>query len=708
MRVRIFIIFLWTLLASALYAIPARRGAIVFTQKDRTQIAVYLHGDEHFHYQSTDDGLPIAQGADSSFYYLSVSDSHWLVTDLLAHDKADRTSEEMSRLAEFSAQALLFLEERRNSTQQRRLQPAQIELKEIDSTQYRGSRKGLIILVNFSDLSMLGDDPQADFYRQANEHGYHENNHVGSVRDYFHDQSYGAFDLQFDVVGPVTLSKSVTYYGENDVQLDRTDIHAREMVVEACTLADSLVNYADYDWDSDGQVEQIFIIYAGFGESSGAPTYTIWPHRSSLSSSPLVLDGVTITDYACSCELAHASGSIRNGIGTICHEFSHCLSLPDFYDINYNGGIGMQYWDIMASGSYNGPDNIGEVPSGYTAYERAALGWLQLIELSDTTHVRGMASLDSLPEAYAIYNDATRNEYFTLENRQSSRWFTYVDSYTDFHGLLILHVNYHANMWMSNMVNTNGTRQRMSFVPADNDYGHTYGSSNYYQLTEDDLRGDLFPGSQGVTSFTPQSHASVGGKWLNATQKGTYTLSYPVLNIRERDGKISFDYIKGIDVPLPQNLSAEQIDREAFRVRWILPSKVDSCVVEIQEVRSSDSSRPGLDGLINLIKPLDYHTCTLVDVDTCVFTNLTATSYRYRARAVIDDVLSEWTDYGEISLDSTFSSIEERYADTPIHRTQVYNLQGIKIMSGSHISFSDLPRGTYILVEGLKRRVVRK
>ena len=43
------------------------------------------------------------------------------------------------------------------------------------------------------------------------------------------------------------------------------------------------------------------------------------------------LDGVTVDTYACGSELMGISGKTLDGIGTMCHEYSHCLGLPDFY-----------------------------------------------------------------------------------------------------------------------------------------------------------------------------------------------------------------------------------------------------------------------------------------------------------------------------------------------------------------------------------------
>jgi M6 family metalloprotease-like protein len=124
------------------------------------------------------------------------------------------------------------------------------------------------------------------------------------------------------------------------------------------------VNYADYDWDGDKEVDQVFIVYAGYGEAQGAPAETIWPHESVLGGTwdALTLDNVTLNTYACGQELAgkdSSDGTHLAGIGTICHEFSHCLGLPDFYDTDANTGAndtnyGTGTFDLMCGGSYNG------------------------------------------------------------------------------------------------------------------------------------------------------------------------------------------------------------------------------------------------------------------------------------------------------------------------------------------------------------------
>ena len=123
------------------------------------------------------------------------------------------------------------------------------------------------------------------------------------------------------------------------------------------------------------------------------------------------------------------------GIGTICHEFTHCLGLPDIYDTAYGGGYGMGYWDLMNSGSYN---SNGYIPAGFTSYEKMYCGWSQPIELKNDTVITGMKPLSEGGESYIIYNDANRNEYYLLENRQKTGW----DAGIPGNGLLVIHVDY--------------------------------------------------------------------------------------------------------------------------------------------------------------------------------------------------------------------------------------------------------------------------
>ena len=506
------------LLTIAVYAVPAKPGLTrLLTLTDGTTVKATLVGDEHGHYWL---------GADGQAYQASErADVFQLV------DKADVTMRAQARRS--------FANQRRI----RHLAPRRVG--EVGAI--TGKKKGLIILVNFSNVAFQSANNNALYQRIANEKNFSYGKFKGSMSDYFYAQSDGQFELTFDVVGPVTVSNTQSYYGSNDSYGD--DKHPAEMVIEALKKADSTVNFADYDWNGDGEVEQVYVVYAGKGEADGGASTTIWPHEYSLSaanyygdgSGPQTLDGVTIDTYACGAELDGQTGSIA-GIGTMCHEFSHCLGYPDFYDTDYSGGQGMGNWDLMDSGSYNGD---GYQPAGYTSYERWVAGWKEPIELEVTQSITNMKALTNGGESYVIYNQGHSNEYFLLENRQQSGW----DAGIPGAGLLILHVDYDETIWAENKPNDTPSRQRMTWIPADNEYQYTtYQGTKYY--SEEGMANDPFPYGS-VNAFNKST--TPAAKFYNKNTDGTYYLDSSVEEItRNADGTISFRFKGLVNVATPK------------------------------------------------------------------------------------------------------------------------------------------------------------
>ena len=507
---KIFLLMLYLTVSFTVGAVPAKPGQRrVLELADGAKVTALLVGDEFCHYWLGEDGTAYKE---ESGAFIPI----------------DRESMEMKAS-----------QRRISSNHNRQARLAPMRGQSAKRVGYTGQKKGLIILVNFKDWSFKPEYDNALFQRIANEKNFTQDDFKGSVYDYFYDQSEGQFQLTFDVVGPYMLSDSVAYYGKN-TGVNDDDCGAALMVIEALHLADASVNYADYDWDGNGEVEQIYILYAGKGEADGGSSNTIWPHEWDLYSAqteyhqgngPQFLDGVYINTYACSCELS-GSGKIC-GIGTMCHEFSHCLGFPDFYDIDYSGGQGMHTWDIMCSGSYN--DN-GFVPAGYTSYERWVAGWKTPVELKVTTNVISMKSLQDGGDTYVIYNKGHRDEYFLLENRQKKGWDTYVPA----SGLLILHVDYDQSAWELNSPNDDPDHQRMTWIPADN------------ECQFDSIRGEKYVSDKGalydtfpydtVNSFGPNT--TPAARFYNLNSNGTYYMDSSVENITQNaDGTISFSFI---------------------------------------------------------------------------------------------------------------------------------------------------------------------
>lgn len=509
-RVKRYVLSLLIALVSlAASAVPAKPG-LVRTLKlaDGTSITARLVGDEHGHYWLGNDGKSYSQ---------TTSEDVYEIVDV----EAIRAKASVRR-------------QQVNTHRIKRLAPRKVG----DVGSITGKKKGLIILVNFSDVSFKSANNNALYQRIANEENFSYGNFKGSMYDYFYAQSDGLFQLTFDVAGPVTVSQKQSYYGGNDRQ--GYDKHPAEMVIEALKLVDNSVNFADYDWNGDGEVEQVYVVYAGQGEANGGTANTIWPHEYQLSaakqqdgdgSGAQTLDGVKIDTYACGSELNEYKSI--DGIGTMCHEFSHCLGYPDFYDTDYSGGQGMGDWDLMCAGSYNGD---GYRPSGYTSYERWVAGWREPIELNSTTQINNMPALvDKSAQSYIIYNPGNHNEYFLLENRQQKGWDTDIPG----SGLLILHVDYSPSAWAENTPNDDPSHQRMTWIPADNKYQYeTYNGTKYYTIEGE--ANDPYPyGSNNSFSAT----STPAAKFYNKNTDGSYYLDSSVENITQNaNGTVSFKF----------------------------------------------------------------------------------------------------------------------------------------------------------------------
>lgn len=516
-------------LVSMLMGVPARRVRFVADQIDGSRIALTLCGDERLHYYLTDDAQPVVCADDGGYYYAKLNAMGILSpSSVLAHEPSERNVVESNYLKARGDSRKLLSGVKRSPRMQR---PAPVRNASATRSAFVGTKKGLVILAQFPDCKFTMPDAKDYYQAVLNGNGAPQYGIPSSVSNYFKDQSNGLFDLQFDVVGPVTVSNKVSYYGSNNSWGD--DLRPEKMVEEAVRLSSSQVDFSDYDWDNDGYVDQIFVLYAGYSEAQGAAAYTIWPHAYNLSYAgitPPMFNGVKIDAYACSSELSGKSGSTPDGIGTFCHEFSHNLGLPDLYDIDYSGGYGMYIWSLMDAGCYCGPNLCGEVPCNFTGYERWLCGWSDLTELKEGCVINNMPSVSAYGPTYLVRNRSYADEYYLLENRQQIGW----DAYLPAHGLLVMHVDYDRNAWLDNTVNDVRGHQRFVTIPADNTTVQSFNG----------CMGDLYPGSSGNTSLTDSSIPAA--TLYHASTDGRKFLGRPVEQITEdAEGRISFVFDGG-------------------------------------------------------------------------------------------------------------------------------------------------------------------
>ena len=423
---------------------------------------------------------------------------------------------------------------------------------EVKDTTYIGNRHQLVVLAAFSDKGFSANEAETTEHwgKVLNAENFEEEPFHGSVHDYFRDQSYGQLNLSFDV-HYITVGKASKY---RSTQID--DENSKYLVQD---IMDSLKNmdidWSLYDWNGDGYVNQLLIIYAGKGMNDGGGSNSIWPHQWWLSKhnncSPIKVsynDKTYLVDsYCCVNELtSDVNGST---FGTICHEYSHCFGLPDFYNgsAKYVGE-----WDLMDYGNYNG---TGFVPAGYSAFERMYMGWLTPVELTADTTITNMPALNDEPTVYLVRNDGHADEYYLIENRQQTNW----DSKVPGNGIVIFHVDYDQNVFLYDAVNSK-SRQRYTIFPANN---------NPMAYISTFLAGWPYPSAAGNNALTNTS--APAATLNNKNTDSTFRMSKPITNMAMDNGLASFDFMhtttsistpntKNTPIGIRYNLSGQRVD----------------------------------------------------------------------------------------------------------------------------------------------------
>lgn len=406
---------------------------------------------------------------------------------------------------------------------------------------YKGTRHQLVVLASFKDRQFKGDETATivQWEKIFNTKNLSEKPLYGSVRDYFYAQSYGQFDVVFDLQY-VEVDSYKKYRSTKD-----DDENSQYLVDEALdSLLKRDIDWSLYDWNDDGYINQVIFVYAGKGSSYGGfggDTNSIWPHQWRLNehldlttadpndhrdARPFEKDGKTyIVDSYCAVPEIGVGGGY-DSFGIICHEYTHCFGFPDFYYDASTKYVGN--WDLMDYG-YSYMAGQGYCPVSYSAHERWLMGWLEPIELKEPTTVTGIPALSEEPRAYLIRNDDYANEYYMVENRQLSHW----DAKLPGSGIIIFRIDFDESFWATfdrNKIVNTSQGQHYTIFPANNRTSCSYQSGWAYPYQDNNRLTD-----------TSQPAARL---W-HAHSDGSTLMSKPLYNIAvDSDGLASFDFME--------------------------------------------------------------------------------------------------------------------------------------------------------------------
>ena len=413
-----------------------------------------------------------------------------------------------------------------------------------------------VVLVNFQDVKFKINKPKEAFdqlFNSDTQADLGDRNHLnyGSVAKYFRDMSHGEFTPKFKVYGPVTVDQPETHYGGKN-ENDNSDENPWQLVKDALKLVERQVTEDDIkSFCSDGKtIDCVYIVYAGLGQNDGGDGTTVW--ANCWTTDGATLGGKKVRWYTMSGELSpvkikNSTIPVVNGLGVICHEFSHSLGLPDMYptaESAYLDNQEMEYWDLMDGGEYT---YNGFCPTAYTAFEKEQMEWqVDMVTLDSDASVTMTTSTEQGGRAYKIVNPQNDKEYLMLEYIQRKGWNKHLFG----NGLLVYHVCLPSEtLYSSTRLNNTPGYPGMAVVPADGAC-----LSQYIKANEKDYinshYGDLFPGTgnlqgQNVTELS-DTNKQPNFCWYNAAKTDKLNTNKAIKNIKYDNGVLTFDYVNDV------------------------------------------------------------------------------------------------------------------------------------------------------------------
>ena len=571
--------------APVLSAVPARKGLLHLRQPDGTRIQAYLSGDEFGHIMMTEDGCSLIQDAAGWWCYARYD---YFGHRLNTGKRVGATDTPATVIAASRSIPYDLLSRKRTVRRTRMDQLLARERARTRAGDHGGIRHGLIILAQFQDLAFTYT--KEDFERIINGTG------PTTALSYFKDQWKDSYTFRFDITNIVTLPQNYAYYGANND--DDEDDKAAQMIIDACLAVDPDIDFSAYDNDGDGEVDNVFVFYAGPNESEGASEDHIWPHMwyvlSGAGLPPCTLDGVLVDNYACTSELRldedQSGFTSLATIGTFCHEYTHTFGIPDLYDVDNegSGGYSEAMWnciDLMDAGNYN---NSGRTPPNYSALERWFFNMSEGQALTQGVHT--LRPVQENGDFYYLQTD-TEGELYLIECRQAKGW----DAYIGGSGLLIYHIDKSdlpagesttqgktlsaLSRWELNEVNARPERQCVDLIEPDPEARQRYQTAvknrNYPAILT--LASHAFWPYGDVSIFTCETDPAF--KFWNGADS-----PLGISDIRRNaDGSVTFTVFNDLEEKAPAvRIDKQTVFQDASIIQW---SSVDPAYTGNSHIR---------------------------------------------------------------------------------------------------------------------------
>ena len=285
-----------------------------------------------------------------------------------------------------------------------------------------GSPKVLVFAVDFSDYpSSTYGLPISDIDTVFN--GSKSEMDFESLNSFYLESSYGNLDLTADVYGYYTASETAAYYEQEYYKLwavhpitgeyvyddDEVTYAESDLIFEILGHYDDQIDYSDYDYNDDGYIDGIYIVYTHpVSYSSGSDLWWAYQDYYAYYGASEEFDGVAPNYFCWSGSDFMTEGDDNLNARTVIHESGHMMGLDDYYDYDNS--------DNYNEGGLAGADMMDSAYGDHGPLSKILLGWITPIV------VEGSMTIDILPfvnngDVILVideWNDTIFDEYFLV------------------------------------------------------------------------------------------------------------------------------------------------------------------------------------------------------------------------------------------------------------------------------------------------------
>ena len=344
-----------------------------------------------------------------------------------------------------------------------------------------------------------------------------------SLNSFYQTSSFDKLDLTGEVLQPFLTANNSSFYQNVSNFNGVTSI-----INEIMAAYNSEINFSDYDYNNDGNLDGIFLIYS---KTNGTWGSFWWAYLSSYSGSTRY-DGIIPTAYVW---MPYNFVLVNNELEsrTLIHEAGHMLGLEDYYDYDEEDGSNNEY-------GLGGADMMDNSVGDHNPWSKLILGWIEPLVVTETM------SYDLMPyittgQALIItdqWNGTLFDEYIIAMYFTNEGFYKDVDFYFDSQpGLVLYHVDarigqtakvnssYPSTPFINN--NTDTPNKLIKFIEAD---GNNSLASTGFVWDLDVYRpGHTFNGNRNANYAWHQTSRG----------KVKFTITF----VEEINGKISLEFI---------------------------------------------------------------------------------------------------------------------------------------------------------------------